>query len=387
MQWTQYCTKCKYVLMATKRVLISGAGVAGTTLAYWLGVEGFDVTVVEKADDERSSGNPVDVRGDALRVVESMGIADNLRAAATTTTRTMIVNDRGATVARLATQNSPSAPGGTPEIEIPRADLAATLLQAASSRSELRRGVTIKSLHQDEDGVEVRLSSGEEQRFDFVFGADGVRSNTRQLAFRPDSVKRSHLGLFVATTRTPMLETSADEVLLYSAPGRMVSIHPGRGEPMVAFFFRAPEKVWAGSGNRVSQKLVIQDEFRGLGWRVPELLDHVRASSDVFFDSVTRVQVRTWANGRVAVVGDAASCVSLLGNGSSNAIVGAHALAKHLSASSDHRVAFRRYQAEHKKRIVSRPMVLASSRFLVPRTSSGVHIRNQGLRLMNLLGR
>ncbi|MFE3027616.1 FAD-dependent oxidoreductase [Nocardia tengchongensis] len=64
-----------------KTVLISGAGIAGATLAYWLGRNGFDVTVVERASAQRSSGNPIDVKGPAVDVVESMGVMPELRAA------------------------------------------------------------------------------------------------------------------------------------------------------------------------------------------------------------------------------------------------------------------------------------------------------------------
>jgi 2-polyprenyl-6-methoxyphenol hydroxylase-like FAD-dependent oxidoreductase len=62
-------------------------------------------------------------------------------------------------------------------------------------------------------------------------------------------------------------------------------------------------------------------------WRVPELLDRVRAADDLYFDSVSRVQVPTWSRGRIGLIGDAASCVSLFGDGSSLAMVGAFTLA------------------------------------------------------------
>ena len=54
--------------MPTPSVLISGAGIAGSTLAYWLGRYGIGATVVERASDLRSSGNPVDVRDEAVAV-------------------------------------------------------------------------------------------------------------------------------------------------------------------------------------------------------------------------------------------------------------------------------------------------------------------------------
>src|SRR3954469_21915362 len=68
--------------MTEQTVLISGAGVAGPTLAYWLARHGFRPTVVERAAGLRSSGNPVDVRGPALDVVDRMGLLPTLRAAA-----------------------------------------------------------------------------------------------------------------------------------------------------------------------------------------------------------------------------------------------------------------------------------------------------------------
>ncbi len=62
-----------------RTVLISGAGVAGPALAFWLNRCGFAVTVVEKAPTPRSGGYPVDVRGTALDVVQRMGILPELR--------------------------------------------------------------------------------------------------------------------------------------------------------------------------------------------------------------------------------------------------------------------------------------------------------------------
>jgi len=60
--------------MKQRTVLISGAGVAGPTLAYWLSGYGFRPTVVERSAGQRSSGNPVDVRGEATDVAEQMGV-------------------------------------------------------------------------------------------------------------------------------------------------------------------------------------------------------------------------------------------------------------------------------------------------------------------------
>src|SRR5581483_9706029 len=85
------CIDCIFAVSASTLrgmtdVLISGAGVAGSTLAYWLARNGLRPTVVERAQEMRSSGNPVDVRGPAVPVVAAMGVMPRLREAATAAT-------------------------------------------------------------------------------------------------------------------------------------------------------------------------------------------------------------------------------------------------------------------------------------------------------------
>ncbi len=58
------------------KVLISGASIAGPTLAYWLSKAGFDVTVIERAKAPRAGGQAIDIRGPALKVVKEMGLLD-----------------------------------------------------------------------------------------------------------------------------------------------------------------------------------------------------------------------------------------------------------------------------------------------------------------------
>ncbi|WP_217698470.1 NAD(P)-binding protein [Streptacidiphilus griseoplanus] len=82
-------------------VLISGAGIAGTTLAFWLARHGFRPTVVERAAGLRSSGNPIDVRGPAVAVAEAMGVMPQLRRAATEVTALSFVNRSGREVGRV----------------------------------------------------------------------------------------------------------------------------------------------------------------------------------------------------------------------------------------------------------------------------------------------
>jgi hypothetical protein len=102
-------------------------------------------------------------------------------------------------------------------------------------------------------------------------------------------------------------------------------------------------------------KCILERTFAGIGWRVPEFLDAVRVARDMYFDSVARVDVAKWARGRIALLGDASSCVSLFGDGSTLAIAGAYELAKALMESpADPQGTFSRYQAVHGKLVASK---------------------------------
>ncbi|WP_187776139.1 FAD-dependent monooxygenase [Antrihabitans cavernicola] len=365
--------------METRRVLISGAGIAGVTLGYWLARDGFDVTILERTQQQRSSGNPVDIRGEAMSVVAKMGLLDELRASATTARRAVIVAADGSAVARMATQNDVGSGRSSEEIEIPRADLVGVLIRSVASKVDLRWGESIASLAPRDRGVDVTLTSGAEITVDLVIGADGVRSHTRGLAFDADA-RRTYLGLYIATTRAPDLAVLPDEVQIYNEPGRMVSVHPGTGTPIIAYMFHRPEVARFDYRDGDAHRALVADAFAGGGWRTAELLERTMASDDVFLDAIAAVRVPNWSNGRVGLVGDAASSVSLLGNGSSKAIIGAHTLAAELAATTDHAHAFRRYQQIHQPKVSSATAVRLGARFLVPRHRLDLALRNRALR-------
>jgi 2-polyprenyl-6-methoxyphenol hydroxylase-like FAD-dependent oxidoreductase len=95
------------------------------------------------------------------------------------------------------------------------------------------------------------------------------------------------------------------------------------------------------------------------------------------------VRLDAWSRGRTVLVGDAASCVSLLGEGSSMAIIGATALARALiSDPDDPAAAFRRYEQVHRQRLRWRHRGIAiTSHLLVPATRVGTSARNSAFRV------
>ncbi|MEV6137301.1 FAD-dependent monooxygenase [Nocardia sp. NPDC051990] len=366
-----------------KTVLISGAGVGGSTLAYWLADRGFQVTVVERATGHRSSGNPVDVKGPAIDVVERMGIMPLLRAANSAVSHMNFVNASGRHVARVdlkAFQGS----AGEREVEIPRADLAAILLDASRDNAEFLWGDTITGLIQHADGVDVTFEQAQPRRFDFVIGADGLHSAVRRSTFGEESEFVRHMGIYIATIRIDEPFGSEREVLIYNTPGRALSVHPTKGRAIAAFMFR--HKGVPGFDHRDTElhKRLVIEAFIDQGWRVPELLDRVRDTDDLFFDSVSKGELPRWSDGRIALLGDAASCVSLFGDGSTLAIAGAYTLAEELAATpEDHTAAFQRYETRHRVLVDPRLHgVATAASMLIPATRAGIVLRNTATRVL-----
>lgn len=361
-------------------VLISGAGVAGSTLAYWLARRGFRPTVVERSGGVRSSGNPVDVRGAAVPVTEAMGLTARLREAATSATAMSIVDASGRQVARV---RLPNAAGGGPEVEIGRSDLVAILHESARDDAEFLFDDTVATLAQDGGGVDVTFERAAPRRFDLVVGADGLHSTVRRLVFGPESGHVRHAGMYVATTPLGRPAERPDDVILFNTPGRLVSVHPARGDALAAFIFRSPAIPGLDHRDTGQHKRIVADTYAGAGWRVPELLDRVRDAPDLYFDAVSRVELPTWSRGRVTLLGDAASCVSLLGDGSSLAIAGARTLAEALAAHRDHTEALRRYESHHRTLVAPKQRTTGRAKaLLVPRTRAGVAIRNLAARAL-----
>src|SRR4029450_7571189 len=133
--------------MSNQTVLISGAGIAGPTLTYWLAPHGFRPTVVERAGALRSSGSPVDVRGPAVDVAERMGVMPRIRHAATHGTGMSFGYATGRRVGRVNLWALQQA-AGSREVELPRGDLASILDQARRDHAEFRVGATLGALRQ-----------------------------------------------------------------------------------------------------------------------------------------------------------------------------------------------------------------------------------------------
>ncbi|MEV1239998.1 FAD-dependent monooxygenase [Nonomuraea sp. NPDC050022] len=322
--------------MQNTNVLISGASVGGPALGYWLARYGFRVTIVERAPDLRPGGQAVDFKGDIhMTVLRRMGILDDVRRLQTGGTDQAFVDKRGRTLAVMPGEFS----GG--ELEIHRGDLARLLYdRSVKAGCEYVFGDSITSLTETPGGVHATFERSAPRTFDLVIGADGIHSNVRRLVFGPESDYVEFLGHYYALAEVP--ERFGADAQMYNEPGRMVA---AGGPKASAFFVFASPRLDYDRYDTEAMKRVVLDAYAGMGWRTPEILDAVRRTGDFYLDSISRVKIDRYSQGRVALLGDAAYANTLGGFGSGLALVGAYVLAGELAAANgDHRVAFRRYE-------------------------------------------
>src|SRR5262245_17306527 len=142
-----------------RNILISGAGIAGPALAYWLRRYGFTPTVVERAPALREGGYAVDFRGPVhLDLLARMGIRDEVERARTGTGDSFYVNAQGKRLARMPAEQTAG------DIEVLRGDLVRVLHGATRNETEYVFGDSITALEETADGVNVTFEQAAPRR-------------------------------------------------------------------------------------------------------------------------------------------------------------------------------------------------------------------------------
>jgi 2-polyprenyl-6-methoxyphenol hydroxylase-like FAD-dependent oxidoreductase len=372
--------------MRNNEVLVSGAGIAGAALAYWLRTAGFAVTVVERAPAPRHGGQTVDLRGAGREVISRMGLMDQARAVTVDQAGMALVDAKGRFRATMPV-DAFGGEGIISEIEILRGDLARVLYEATLPDTEYVFDDTITGLAQDDDGVDVTFEKAPPRRFGLVVGADGLHSAVRALAFGPETGCVRPLGVHTAWYTAFEEMDLGGWYLMFNAPGGLVaSARPGRlpGEIKAGLAFRSAPIAY-DRHDPAAQKALVASRFAEVtGWEVPRLLRAMETAPDFFLESMGQVHLDRWSRGRVALIGDAGHCATpLTGLGTSLALVGAYVLAGELATADDHRAAFGRFDE------IMRPYVTEAQRLppggaagFAPSSALAIRLRAASMRSM-----
>ena len=368
-------------------VLISGVGIAGPTLAYWLKAAGFQPTLLERASALRSGGYVIDFWGLGYTIAERMGLIPEINRDGYYAQGFRIVDEAGHRLAGFGTDVFSELTNGR-YVTLQRSDLSRMLFERISG-VEAIFGDEIILVEEKPDCVEVELKHGGRRRFDLLVGADGLHSAVRNLVFGPQARFERRLGYSVAAFEAQGYRPRDEDVyLIYGQPGRMVGRFTLRDDRTLFLLVFAEHRPLLPE-TPGSQKALLREIYGGDGWECDQMLAELERAGELYFDTVSQIRMPNWSRGRVALIGDAAFCVSLLaGQGSALAMISAYVLAGELAmVGGRYSEAFAGYEARLKSYIGRKQR--GAERFagaLAPRTRVGMLFRNVVVRSFSIPG-
>jgi 2-polyprenyl-6-methoxyphenol hydroxylase-like FAD-dependent oxidoreductase len=372
-------------MLRNRSVLISGAGIAGPTLAYWLKVAGFEPTLVELAPALRRGGYIIDFWGLGYDIAERMGLMQDIDRIGYHMREMRVVDDRGRRIAGFGTKVLRELTGGR-FVTLARADLSRQLFDRIKDTTEVIFGNEIVGLREHPGCVQVRFKHRDDRRFDLVIGADGLHSNVRSLTFGPQAQFEKQLGYNVAVFEVRGYRPRDEDVyVIYSEPGCMLgrfALHEDR--TLFLFVITADNSRALAMPDLAEQKAMLRKRFGSGKWECPRILEELDRTQDLYFDRVSQIRMECWSRGRVVLVGDAAFCVSLMaGQGAALAMTAAYVLAGELvRANGRHNEAFDNYERLLRDFVESKQQ--GAERFgavFAPKTGWGLFLRNQVIKM------
>ena len=370
------------------KVLISGGGIAGPTLAYWLQKSGHEVLLVEQSPQLRSGGYVIDFWGVGYDIAEKMGLIPRIRELGYQVREVRYVDEHGRKRGGFAVDVFSRMTNGR-FTSLPRSELAATIYHTIDGKVETVFGDSIARIEDGTNSVRVSFAHAAPREVDLVIGADGLHSRIRELAFGPEANFEVSLGYHVAAFEVDGYQPRDELVYVsHGVPGRQISRFSLRDDKtLFLFIFRDEYLSTENPSSEQERKSVLADVFADVGWEGPRILATMEGVDNVYFDRVSQIRMDRWTKGRTALIGDAAACVSLLaGEGTGLAMAEAYVLAGELrDCGGDHISAFARYEERMMpflKRKQESAAKFASS--FAPNSAFGITFRNLVSRLLRI---
>lgn len=300
------------------RILISGAGIGGPALAWALEGQGHQVTVVERAPALRVGGQAVDFRGPVHReVLERLGLWGPIHAQRTEGTDLVLLDREGREAVHLP------AVMMSGDVEIVRGDLTRLLYERTARHACYRFGEHVTQI----DGGRVRFSTGAEEEYELIVGADGLHSGVRALAFGPEERFLKHHGYRLAVFSHDNILGLKGQALTFTVPGRSLMVSATRAQLLFT-----GEPLGRDRLDATAMRAMVREAYQQVGWQTPKVLDALDRAQDLYVDQIATVAIDRYCSDRVVLLGDAAWGGTLGGQGNPLAIVGAYVLAGELAA-------------------------------------------------------
>ncbi|WP_029286720.1 FAD-dependent monooxygenase [Pedobacter sp. R20-19] len=357
-----------------KNVLISGASFAGLTTAYWMNKMGYKVTIVEVGSYLKKGGTPVDIKDSTVDIVKRMGLFEQIKANRLTLEKWEFKNAEDLTGHKMLLRQ-PGEEMPDDEFEIERDTLLNMMYETVKDDVTFIFNNSITALNETEDSIEATFKDGSQNRFEYIFGCDGMHSVVRRLWFGNEAEYSHFLGQYFSIAIVNKLLIEESTLQLYAEPNKAFMLNAYNGKTDIVFTFRPEKEIPYDFRNQEQIKKIIYDQMQGMSWRVSELKEELLNSDSLYFDKFCQIKMPSWTKSRVALVGDAGYCASpAAGMGGSLAIIGATALVDAFAKNNGNfELAFAAYNKDLRPFIEEvQESVIGNLEVLLPRTEEAV---------------
>jgi 2-polyprenyl-6-methoxyphenol hydroxylase-like FAD-dependent oxidoreductase len=304
------------------RILIVGGGIAGLGLCRALQQQGIVPDIIERAASWPPGGTGLYLPGNGIRVLEALGLADQVLARSVCMSHQRILDHKGRQLAEIELAQIWGRVG--PCVGIARSELHHILLESTAG-VRVRLGTSVTGLSQQDDKVNVGFTDGSTGRYDLVVGADGIHSLVRQLLF--SNIPPRHLGQVswrflvdhsgAIHTWTVMLGPRRAFLAMPIGPNRLYCY-----ADLATFATEDPTE-----GDLVRLRALLGD----FAEPVRSILSELEGFDAIHFAAIEEIALGTWVRGRVVLLGDAAHATSPnMAEGASMALEDALVLARML---------------------------------------------------------
>lgn len=347
---------------AVSKVLIVGGGIGGLCAAIALRRKGIEVDLVELKSQWTVYGVGIIQQSNVVREMAKLGVLDGYLDAAYAFEDVAIYGPAGQQLARIPGQRL-AGPEYPANVGISRLALHNVLCETTLQLgAQVRLGLSVETLDERGDKVDVLFTDGSRAEYDLVVGADGLFSKVRGLIFG-DTYKPRFTGQSVWRYNFPRAP-QIDHLANYQSAEGNAGLVPLAGDLMYLFLTsHEPTNPWMDPATLAEQMRQRLQGFTGL---IGELREQISDSSQVVYKPMEVVFVdEPWYRGRVLLIGDAAHATTPhLGQGAGMAIEDAIVLSEELTAGGDVEQQLQRFMARRFERCkyISESSILAGDK-------------------------
>ncbi|SPF80314.1 FAD-dependent monooxygenase [Pseudoprimorskyibacter insulae] len=334
--------------LSNLNITVVGAGIGGLAAALALRARGADVTVLEQAEAITEVGAGIQVSPNGLRVIEALGLADDLAAASVRGQAVSLRNGAtGREVARIDLTRLPSDQG---YYFVHRADII-NLLSAKAREA----GVQIRLL-QHVQAINpgprpcIELTTGDRRSCDLVIGADGLHSCLRKAL--NGAANPFFTGHVVWRAVVPNTVRHPDHAMVHMGGGRHLVSYPLRDGSVVNLVAAQERSHWADENwNHPDDPANLRRAFADFGGMAQRLIK--QADRPLLWGLFRHPVAERWYGENAVILGDAAHpTLPYMAQGANMALEDAWVLADALAKAPDIAAGLASYQARRRDRAV-----------------------------------